>query len=194
MILKNLCLSGGAVGADLQWGMCAGMAGHSVIHWSFINHKTYAPDQEVVVLTSEQLSTADEHCNRASISLKKHYPPKSSYVRNLLRRNWYQVAAAERVYAVSNIIDGMVQGGTSWATQMFIDRFDSASCECYVYDQLQEKWFKWNTFWEALECPPEPYGVYAAIGTRSLNDAGKQAIRGLMGYKKVEAEAPTSHN
>lgn len=185
MILQNLCLSGGAEGADLQFGMTAGHAGHSVIHWSFKDHKTYAPEQEVVILTPDQLDAADEHCKQASLTLKKYYPPKSVYVKNLLRRNWYQVAAAERVYAVSTIVNGIVEGGTSWATQMFIDRFNGESCECYVYDQLEEKWFKWNGVWEAVESPPAPFGVYAGIGTRNLNTAGKQAIRSLMGYKKA---------
>ena len=185
-----MCLSGGAEGADLQFGMTAGMAGHSVIHWSFANHKSDAPPQEIVVLTEEQLSDADEPCKKASASLKKYYPPKSPYVRNLLRRNWYQVAAAERVYAVSVIVDGIVQGGTSWATQMFIDRFDGGSCECYVYDQLEEQWFKWNGLWEAVGSPPAPQGVYAGIGTRKLNNAGKQAIRSLLGYKKSGTEVP----
>ena len=193
MILKNLCLSGGAEGADLQFGMTAGMAGHSVIHWSFKEHRTHAPEQEVVILTSDQLDAADDPCKQASLTLKKHYPPKSVYVKNLLRRNWYQVAAAERVYAVSTITNGVVEGGTSWATQMFIDRFNGEACECYVYDQIEEKWFKWNALWEAIGSPPEPFGVYAGIGTRKLNDAGKQAIRCLLGYKKSGAEAPLSN-
>ena len=192
MTLTNVCLSGGAEGADLQFGMTAGMAGHSVIHWSFKEHRTDAPEQEVVVLTTDQLNAADEPCKQASLALKKYYPPKKLYVKNLLRRNWYQVAAAERVYAVSTIVDGIVQGGTAWATQMFMDRFNNEPCECYVYDQLEEQWFKWNGFWEAIERPPEPFGVYAGIGTRNLNTSGKQAIRSLMGYKKSGAEAPPS--
>ena len=184
---SNVCVSGGADGADLQWGMTAGMAGHSVIHWSFDTHRSNAPPQEIVILTPEQLESADTYCATASITLKRYFPPKSLFVRNLLRRNWFQVAAAERVYAVSTIVDGQVSGGTAWATQMFIDRFGGEPCECFVFDQNTEQWFVWNGIWEPIGSPPKPFGVYAGIGSRKLNNAGKEAIRGLMGYKKSGA-------
>ncbi len=190
----NVCLSGGAKGADLQFGMCAGTAGQSVIHWSFKGHFTQAPQTEVVILTAQQLLAADEFLVRAAPKLKddkgkpKRYSPGRdpdapySFVPNLLRRNWYQVGDAERVYAVSTIKHDVVQGGTAWAVQMFIDRFDGAPCECYVFDQDVGVWFKWNGAWEPLDEPPQPSGVWAGIGTRELNPAGKAAIRNLLRY------------
>ena len=185
MILQNLCLSGGAEGADLQFGMCAGMLGHSVIHWSFSGHRTTAPTSEVVVLNEEQLQAADELCKRASVGIKRWFPPKSIYVRNLLRRNWYQVGDAERVYAVSSIEDGMVSGGTAWATQMFIDRHDGAACECYVFDMISDGWFQWNgDEWSSIPSPPIPSGVWAGVGSRNLSPNGKAAIRLLLGYNR----------
>ncbi len=183
--LKNICLSGGADGADLQWGMVAGSAGHNVVHWSFKGHKSSAPATEIVILTPELLDEADEPCKRASKTLKRWFPPKSLFVKNLLRRNWFQVKDAERVYAVAAIEKGIVTGGTAWATQMFIDRHDGATCECYVFDQEIAKWFQWvDSQWTEIESPPSPHGVWAGIGSRELNEAGKNAIRTIMSWTK----------
>jgi hypothetical protein len=183
--MDNICLSGGAEGADLMWGMVAGSAGHMVVHWSFAGHHTPAPTQEVVILTQDQLVAADEPCKAASGRIKRWFPPKSRYVQNLLRRNWYQVASAERVYAVAEIVDGHVTGGTSWATAMFLDRFNGEACECYVFDQAADGWFQWTgSDWAAIESPPVPSGVWAGIGSRELAANGKAAIRTLMGWVK----------
>ena len=185
MSMENICLSGGAEGADLQWGMCAGHAGHTVVHWSFAGHRSRAPSVEIAVLSPEQLEAADEPCKAASKGINRWFPPKSLFVRNLLRRNWYQVKDSERVYAVATIEHGIVSGGTSWATQMFIDRFGGERCECYVYDQATEAWYQWagEAKWERLEGPPPaPHGVWAGIGSRELLPCGKAAIRSLMGY------------
>jgi hypothetical protein len=178
-----MCLSGGADGADLQWGMTAGSRGHEVIHWSYAGHRTSAPEQEVVVLSVDQLETADVRLVKANRTLKRRIP-SNIYVRNLLRRNWYQVEHAERVYAVSTFEGGKVAGGTAWATQMFIDRFSGLPCECYVFDQLAAKWFCWKGEWQEIISPPIPHGIYAGVGTRELNKAGKNAIRTLMEWVK----------
>lgn len=184
----NICLSGGAIGADLQWGMCAGMAGHAVIHWSFKDHHVKAPACEVVVLTEEQLEAADGALNVAKRRLKRGYFAPDSFNRQLLRRNWYQVKDAERVYAVANVDDkGAVSGGTAWAVQMFVDRFDNGPCEVYVYDQLTGLWLTWDGYlWVRAE-PPTPFGVYAGVGSRDLKPNGKHAIRDILGYKAAQA-------
>jgi hypothetical protein len=184
--MTNMCLSGGAVGADLQWGMTCGSAGHEVIHWSFVGHKTDAPEVEVVVLSEEQLLAADTYLRLANKTLKRgSLTKRSQFVINLLRRNWYQVQHAERLYAVSSIEGVTVKGGTGWAVQMFIDRRQGLPCEAYVFDQKQEKWFCWKGRWVEITRPPKPYGIYAGIGTRKLNPAGKAAIRNLMGWVKA---------
>ncbi len=185
---ENLCLSGGAEGADLQFGMCAGMAGHGVIHWSFDPHaaRSNAPKQEIVILTTAQLEEADAALAVAAKRIKRNPYPKNIFVRNLLRRNWYQVRDAERVYAVSSIDEkGMVAGGTAWATAMFMDRFQGA-CEVYVYDQLISAWLTWDGFHWMVVDPPKPHGVYAGIGSRKLETNGKEAVRTLLDYRKPE--------
>lgn len=188
VLSDNLCLSGGAEGADLQFGMCAGMAGHGVIHWSFDPHaaKCNAPKQEVVILTPAQLEQADAALAVAAKRIKRNPYPNNLFVRNLLRRNWYQVRDAERVYAVASIDDkGRVSGGTAWATAMFMDRFQGA-CEVYVYDMAISAWLTWDGFHWMVVDPPKPHGVYAGVGSRKLETNGKDAIRTLLDYRKPE--------
>lgn len=183
----NLCLSGGAEGADLQWGMMAGHIGHSVIHWSFTGHKSQAPQSEVVVLDDASLEEADEFLKRANTTLKRRFPGKSRFVNNLLRRNYYQVRWASSVYGVGVMKNGQVQGGTAWATQMYMDRFIHDNeymydCKLYFFDQNINKWMQWKGEWKELEGqPPAPTGIWTGIGTRELSHDGKWAIRNVMG-------------
>jgi len=176
----HLCVSGGAPGADLQWGLCSGLAGYSVVHWSFQGHHSQAPSQEIVRLTANQLAQADPFCLRANQTLKRQYPPASRYGQNLLRRNYYQIAWSGSLYAVASLVDGQVQGGTGWAVQMFLDRHDNAACAAYVFCQHAGYWFAWQGDWRRIAMPPRPEGVFAGIGSRTLDASGKQAIRTLL--------------
>ncbi len=183
----NTCLSGGADGADLQWGMCAGKAGHHVVHWSFEGHRSKAPEVEVSVLSKDQLEAADPFVKRANTTLKRHFPTRNGFVNNLLRRNYYQVTWAQAVYAVANLEDSKVSGGTAWATQMYMDRFlidgePMDQCRLFLFDQLTSSWFQWHGVWSPIETPPKPEGVWAGIGSRELLEPGKLAIRSLLGY------------
>ena len=80
----NWCLSGGADGSDLQWGMNAGKAGHSVTHWGFKGHKSSAPIEEITILPDDLLMTADIPCTacqqntQTSISAKIKFYAKSA--------------------------------------------------------------------------------------------------------------------
>lgn len=183
MTIKGICLSGGADGSDLQWGMCAGKAGHSVFHYSFANHRSNAPQEEVIVLSDSLLSEANEAVRIAGVWLGKNTPRKFP-AKQLIHRNFYQVREAERVYAVTDIVDGIPQGGTAWAIGMYLfARPDLTKYECYVFDQTKDQWFSYkDSAWVAIEEPPCPHGLWAGIGTRELRKNGKDAIRNLLGY------------
>lgn len=184
---ENLCLSGGADGADLQWGMMAGRIGHSVIHWSFQGHKSQAPESEIVRLDDASLAEADEVLKRANKTIKRRFPGKSRFVNNLLRRNFYQVRWSESLYGVGEMKSGQVQGGTAWAVQMYMDRFTHdgepmESCRLYFYDQATDRWMSWQGEWQIMEeQPPMPKGIWTGVGTRELSNNGKWAIRNVMG-------------
>lgn len=191
--LDNVCLSGGADGADVQWGMCAGRIGHNVIHWSFHGHKSQAPETEVVRLNEDQLAEAAPAVKRAAKALSKH-PPRNPSPRNLIHRNWYQIAWAERLYAVATLKDNLVQGGTGWAVQMYLDRaLDDPDFkpEAYVFCQEAEEWFQViDGYWTLIEQPPIPSGIWAGIGSRDLTLKGKASIRALLSYVKPQLIIP----
>jgi hypothetical protein len=180
-VATSICQSGGAPGADLAWGEWAAKLGHKVVHFSFPGHRTRAPRDAVVELSADALSQADAHLARANRKLRRAWPPKSAHSVNRLRRNWYQIRDAERVYAVGRMDDaGRVEGGTAWAVTMFIDRHGGSACEVYFFDQDAERWLEWRGEWVPIDEPPVPRGVWAGIGTRQLNGAGEGAIRRLL--------------
>ena len=169
--------------------MNAGRDGQSVIHWSFENHDSQAPAQEIVILTEEQLMVADDFLKKASKSLNRPFKDWFSHkTKSLLRRNYYQIAWSSSLYAVSTIKNGKVQGGTGWAVQMFLDRFEQEAqfnpIPAYVYDQETQRWYQWCKEWKPIDQPPKPSGLWAGIGSRKLTDSGKWAIRSLFGWEK----------
>ncbi|RYD66780.1 MAG: hypothetical protein EOP83_04160 [Verrucomicrobiaceae bacterium] len=187
---RPICLSGGAEGADLQFGMCAGAMGHMVVHYSFAGHRTQAPAAELVVLGPEQLAEADPHLIRACQTLGRATPFHKPWVINLLRRNYFQIKDTESVYAVADLIQGKIDGGTAWAAQMFIDRFPAGEAlPLYLFDQIEGVWTQWmgNEFLIIdgnPGHPPPPKGVWTGIGTsKNLRPNGKQAIRFIVGYE-----------
>ena len=64
--IENICCSGGALGADAHWGICAQNNGHKVLHFSFPRHKADTQAGEVIVLSKSQLEEADVHLQRAT--------------------------------------------------------------------------------------------------------------------------------
>jgi len=134
------------------------------------------------------------------------------------RRNFLQVRRAGAVYAVGwRLAKGADQftgreavppdetplldvgGGTGWACQWYVDRFedgseDPADCRLYFYDDagppwaLQDettkgKWSSWDAGqqrWAPLDgTPPPPDGLYAGIGATRLSADAERAIERL---------------
>lgn len=189
----NICLSGGADGADLQWGMLSENLGHVVIHWGFVGYRTNAPKEHVVVLNEDQLKEADPYLERASKGLKRYWPASSEYTRNLLRRNWFQINQTQSVYAVAPTDHDMsIKGGTAWAVQMYLDRFIHDSeplekCQCYLFDMSSNCWWQWKGDWKIISQPPKPAGIWTGIGSRDLSTTAKWRMRKLMGGYELGA-------
>jgi hypothetical protein len=178
--MADLCLSGGADGADLAWGDAARRHGHRVVHFSFAGHRTRARPDERRVLSAAELAAADPFLARANATLRRRWPPARPYALNLLRRDWYQVRDAGSVYAVAERDRrGRIAGGTAWAVQMFLDRHEGAACAAYLFDPREARWFAWQGEWTPLAAPPQPQGAWAGIGTRRLPPSGAAAIARL---------------
>ncbi|PTD07062.1 hypothetical protein FCULG_00005839 [Fusarium culmorum] len=165
----NICLSGGADGADLEWGNCAASMGHQVIHWSFPGHSSRASEDQLVRLDDEELKIADRAIENAAKALGKT-PPRRPTVSRLLRRNYYQVTWSEACYAVTFFSE------TGVTLNLPEERQD-----LYVFDQIRGVWLQWQGEWVVIETSPRPSGVWAGIGARALQQNGKDAIRKLMG-------------
>lgn len=190
----DMMLSGGAEGADSAFGKAASKKGHKVVHWTFDGHKSRLRSN-LFPLDANKLRYADPYIVRASKGVLR-YLPTNEYVKNLLRRNYYQVAFSESVYAVGrfqhqvNHTSGRfkdqesmlsIDGGTAWACQMYVDRFifdqePMKACQLYFYDMQGKKWYKWQQIWREIGSPPSPSGVYAGIGSRELTDNGLSTI------------------
>lgn len=178
--MSNVCMSGGAKGADLAWGAEARCHGHKVLHFSFAGHRTQAPPDERVILSDDELRRADPFLAKANARLRRHWPPASKYAANLLRRDWYQARDAQRVYAVARLQENrQIEGGTAWAVAMFLDQHDGRTCEAYLFEPERRQWFTWDADWEAIARPPLPRGLWAGIGTRALSPPGEAAIRAV---------------
>lgn len=187
----NVCLSGGAAGADLLWGEQAAKLGHQVIHWSFDGHKSYGAPEHTIRLDLDILKEADIRLEEANLSMKRYLPYHKTWLINLLRRNWFQIKHSKRIYGVGFLSDeGGISGGTAWAFTMADNiKID----EQYFFDQEKEKWFKrhgewvqenlifqiWKRNWIDIKIPPQPHGIWTGIGTRNLNNSGQNAINSL---------------
>ena len=182
--MKPICFSGGAKGADHAWGLIAADRGHQVIHFTFQGHKTADP-ANLQVLTREELLAAEPWVEAAAKPMKRKYTSAKEHVKDLLRRNWYQIRYAERVYAVGRLVKDdpgalKIAGGTAWAAQMFVNRWyeeqNFPECELYLFDMESNKWMQWWETWKEINSPPVPHGRYAGIGSRDITDAGIEAI------------------
>lgn len=173
------------MGVDLMWGDAAARAGHQVCHVSFEGHRTSAPAATVFVLAPHKMNdmSAVRSCTRAAKVLGRRFPPSSDYVRNLLLRNWYIIAHSTRCYAIGELRDGRVQGGTGWGVEMFLARYDYAAfAPLWLFDTASWMWMQRVTedIWSP-STPPKPDGWYAGIGTRKYDPRFEDVIRRIYG-------------
>jgi hypothetical protein len=123
-----------------------------------------------------------------------------------LIRNWAQVANSDTVFAIGTLgkegdiwkgdekskeprklLKFAVQGGTGYAVEMAIQ----AGKPVYVFDQVRNQWYKnINGEWSKSEVPTLTKN-FAGIGTREINEAGKQAIRDVYANTFKDTALPT---
>lgn len=175
--------SGGAHGSDTAWddiGFEFGMIRNN--HYYAEGEKTPKGN---VALSKSQLLEADQYLKEANKTLRRRFPSKNEYVNNLLRRNWWQVKNSDAIFAISTITNDKVDGGTGWAVHMGM----AVGKPVYVFDQIKEKWYTHlPEIVGFMEMPDVPKLTknFAGIGTREINEAGKNAIREV--YKLTSNE------
>lgn len=132
--------SGAAEGADTAFEAFAEKTGSKVLAhtgpFKPKEHRGGLQGNNYKIHSRAELNAADPYLDKAGIALKREWRDKTEFVKNLFRRNYYQIKDVDQVVAIAPIKDGIVQGGTAWAVQMALDM----GKEVYVYDINANKW------------------------------------------------------
>ena len=178
-------LSGGARGAEAEFGACAEQWGLTELNFSF-DGRDPERSRGLVNLTDEEL--AQGAVSQVYIQAKMHRAyPDTPFFRKMLQTIWHQVSTAGEVFAVGVVQpDGTVRGGTGWAVELARQWHKPV----YVFDQEKSAWLRWNDgAWVTTTDPRIGERRFCGTGTRDLNDAGRRAIREL--YLRSFGEKPS---
>ncbi len=172
-----ILISGGAQGAEAEFGRNAERHGIEEINFSFEGHNNVRR-RGLRVLTHEELKQGDVSFAYLSKLMNRRYTESPTF-RKILQSIWHQVNKGEQIFVVGRILDdGTVKGGTGWGAEF------AKLCNkpLYVYDQQKRAWFAWDErrWVEQSDNPPRISAIhFTGTGTRSLEESGKQAIAEL---------------
>jgi hypothetical protein len=172
-----ILFSGGAPGAEAQFGSCAERHGVEEVNFTFEGHKIDR-HRGVRVLNHEELLTGDISLAYVSRLMNRRYT-EGPTLRKVLQTLWYQVNNGQEIYVIGSVqADGTVRGGTGWGAEF------AKLCNkpLYVFDQDKDAWFTWTG--EAWTTTPagEPvitHPHFTGTGTRTLRENGAKAIEML---------------
>lgn len=166
--------SGGAQGAESEFGAQAEQHGIEEVNFTFEGHQI-ARSRGVRFLTHQELLQGDVSLSYVSKLMNRSYK-RAPLLKKVLQSIWHQINCAEEVFVVGAILeDNTVKGGTGWGAEF------AKLCNkpLYVFDQDKAEWFRWSSDkWESAQAEiTRPH--FAGTGTRFLNDDGKKAIAEL---------------
>ena len=172
----SILYSGGAGGAEAEFGACAERHGVEEVNFTFDGH-TIARHRGVRVLNHEELQAGDVSLEYVSRLMHRRYTDAPT-IRKVLQTLWYQVNNGQEIYVVGAILlDDTVRGGTGWGAEF------AKLCNkpLFVFDQDRDRWFRWSgDAWEALaQGPTITHPHFTGTGTRTLQANGKKAIDDL---------------
>ena len=173
-----ILFSGGAAGAEAEFGACAERYGIEEVNFTFEGHQDVRR-RGVRVLNHEELLAGDVSLEYVSRLMNRRYT-EGPTIRKVLQTLWYQVNAGQEIYVVGTILaDDTVRGGTGWGAEF------AKLCNkpLHVFDQEKDKWLKWSgNAWQALpssETPAITHPHFTGTGTRNLQPNGRRAIQAL---------------
>ncbi|HMD34956.1 MAG TPA: hypothetical protein VKH42_08315 [Vicinamibacterales bacterium] len=173
-----ILFSGGAAGAEAEFGACAERYGVDEVNFTFDGH-TDARRRGVRVLNHEELANGDVSLEYVSKLMNRRYTDAPT-IRKVLQTLWYQVNNGQEIYVVGTILDDKtVRGGTGWGAEF------AKLCNkpLFVFDQDKDSWFKWTgSDWQKLAAAEQPaitHQHFTGTGTRHLKDNGRQAVAQL---------------
>jgi hypothetical protein len=183
-----ILFSGGAPGAEAEFGACAERYGIEEVHFTFEGHRM-ARSRGVRMLNHEELRAGDVSLEYVSRILDRRYTDAPT-IRRILQTLWYQVNSGQEIYVIGTILDdGTVRGGTGWGAEF------AKLCNkpLHVFDQDQDGWFTWSG--ESFRAraagggPVVEHPHFTGTGTRQLRDNGARAIEELFSRSFASASS-----
>jgi len=167
--------SGGAQGAENQFGKLAEYHGLSEVTYTFEGHKIERT-RGVRVLTDEELTQKDVSLTYVSKLLNRKFT-NAEKMRKVLQTIMWQVESSHQIFVVGTILDdGTVKGGTGWGAEFA----KICNKELYVFGQVKNAWFKWEKGeWIEVKEPVITDLHFTGTGTRFLEANGKKALEEL---------------
>jgi len=174
-----ILFSGGANGAEAEFGASAERHGVEEVNFTFDGHKI-ARQRGVRVLNHEELQNGDVSLAYVSRLMHRRFSD-SPTIRKILQTIWYQVNNGQEIYVIGAVLeDGTVRGGTGWGAEF------AKLCNkpLHVFDQDKNSWFSWTgEDWEKRSSANGPlitHPHFTGTGTRKLTANGKRAIEDLL--------------
>jgi hypothetical protein len=174
-----ILFSGGASGAEAEFGACAERHGIEEVNFTFDGHKIDR-HRGVRVLNHEELKNGDVSLEYVSRLMHRRFTDAPT-IRKVLQTLWYQVNNGQEIYVIGTILeDGTVRGGTGWGAEF------AKLCNkpLHVFDQEKNSWFSWTgEDWQKRGSSSGPlitHPHFTGTGTRSLQANGKRAIEWLV--------------
>jgi hypothetical protein len=168
--------SGGARGAEAEFGACAEKWALTELNYSFEGHRLLERKRGVVVLGDNDLKRGDFSLVYVAKRLNRVLSD-IPLVRSVLQTIWHQINAASQVFVIGLIQDDLtVRGGTGWGAELA----RLWKKPLFVFDQQKNGWFRWSgEAWESASAPVIQSENFAGTGTQDLNENGRRAIREL---------------
>lgn len=167
--------SGGANGAEAEFGALAEKYGVEEVNYSFEGHQSER-ERGVRVLTSEELTLKDVSLTYVSRLMNRKFSSAPIF-RKVLQSICWQVASGHEVFVIGSIQDdGTVKGGTGWGAEY------AKICNkpLFVFDQDKKAWFQWSQGeWKTVTDPVISHHHFTGTGTRFLSDEGRAALKAL---------------
>lgn len=200
--------SGGAQGSDSVWGEIGEKYGVISKHYYTGETSQYNAPAGNTEISNEDY---EEGRYKVAQAAKANYGYQYSTMKDpRLIRNWAQVKYSDAVFAIGNMVNKgqklfpnkkndtrlashvAVTGGTGYAVEMAIQ----AGKPVYVFDQKRLQWYKnIDGKWSKSDTPALTNN-FAGIGTREINEYGRQAIedvyRVTFPKETTVEEAPTN--
>ena len=175
---ESILFSGGAPGAEAEFGRCAERHRVEEVNFTFEGHKI-GRHRGVRVLNHEELQAGDVSLEYVAKLMHRRFTDAPT-IRKVLQTLWYQVNSGQEIYVIGAILDDdTVRGGTGWGAEF------AKLCNkpLHVFDQDKNAWFSWTgEDWQKRSSASSPlitHAHFTGTGTRTLKDNGTRAIEEL---------------